>query len=360
MERSSVPTAVLEGDEHVVVFANAPLCALFGVTAAELTGQRLCDRAADREGLSEWLDGVARAQTFASTRTRFVPSLSFSLVASPLFDGERPDGLLIHVVDHAVVANPDDLTKVNEALLLSAFREQQLAADAVRTALEMSDNDRLRTEYVALISHDLMGPLASSRLAAEMVAQVGDDPRRQLFVDRLHSNLRRMEGMLSDMLDANAVRSGKPLPLRIERCDLVQIARGVAVDLGQENAQRITVLGDASVEGTWSGRHISRALWNLLSNALKHGEQEKPITVRVIRSADTAKISVHNQGPLISEREQQALFAPYSRTAAAAQSPGWGLGLTLVRACAEAHGGTVELVSTAESGTTFTVTLPVR
>ena len=70
---------------------------------------------------------------------------------------------------------------------------------------------------------------------------------------------------------------------------------------------------------------------------------------------------MHNSGPPIPLTEQGRLFAPFSQTEAALKSGarGWGLGLTLVRGCAEAHGGTVHLRSDADSGTTFTIELPL-
>jgi len=102
---------------------------------------------------------------------------------------------------------------------------------------------------------------------------------------------------------------------------------------------------------------MSQAVHNLVENAIKYGRADTPITVRVLETHDRVHVSVHNRGDPISREDQATLFQPYRRAPSAARSgkDGWGLGLTLVEAIAEAHGGAVEVESTAEDGTTFTL-----
>lgn len=85
------------------------------------------------------------------------------------------------------------------------------------------------------------------------------------------------------------------------------------------------------------------------------------MTVSVRRGGEQAFVSVHNSGNPIAAGDQGRIFEPFARTSAAEAGSqlGWGLGLTLVRGCVEAHGGTIEVVSNAEAGTTFSILLPL-
>jgi len=101
-------------------------------------------------------------------------------------------------------------------------------------------------------------------------------------------------------------------------------------------------------------------LENLLTNAVKHGEVGRPITVAVQELMNEIKISVHNEGKPIPVEEQSAVFEPFfrSKTVRFGKQKGWGLGLTLVQGIVEAHGGKIELVSNADYGTTFSIIFP--
>ena len=86
-----------------------------------------------------------------------------------------------------------------------------------------------------------------------------------------------------------------------------------------------------------------------------------PVTITVERTDGGVEASVHNHGSLLSREDQAHLFEPFARTRSAqtGSARGWGLGLTLVHGCAEAHGGRVRVDSDAETGTTFTLELPL-
>jgi signal transduction histidine kinase len=106
-------------------------------------------------------------------------------------------------------------------------------------------------------------------------------------------------------------------------------------------ADRFVLKAGSGVRGVWDAEELRRALWNLAINAVKYGDREKPITISVQRSGSGAQISVHNYGAVIAPDAQAHLFDPFARTREARTSGrgGWGLGLTLARGAAEAHGG---------------------
>jgi signal transduction histidine kinase len=165
--------------------------------------------------------------------------------------------------------------------------------------------------------------------------------------------------MIRDLLDVSRVRAGKRLPLRLDACDLGAVAEEVVEELSAARGARFELVVPETVRGVWSSEELRRALWNMGVNATKYGALDRPITVRVERTRDGARVAVHNFGKPIAPEDLGGLFDLYS-TLRASPRPGggWGLGLALVRACAEAHGGTVNVESSEEAGTTFSIELP--
>jgi signal transduction histidine kinase len=234
-----------------------------------------------------------------------------------------------------------------------------LFAELDETIVSLRAERTLRERFVSVLAHDLRGPLSAVRLGAELLSRdVGDS--HDLAI-RILRGLDRMDRMIRDLLDASRIRAGERLPLRLGECDLCQIAHEVADELREQHGDRFIVTCGEDVHGVWSADDLRRALWNLGLNAVKYGASDASIELAVRRTGDGARASVHNWGAPITPEDQQHLFDPFARTRAAVESgkTGWGLGLVLVRGCAEAHGGAASVTSTVEDGTTFTIEIPL-
>ena len=98
-----------------------------------------------------------------------------------------------------------------------------------------------------------------------------------------------------------------------------------------------------------------------MANAAKYSAPGTIVSIKLEKLDGLAKLAIHNEGNPIPVEEQKLLFQPFLRAKAAQDSgkKGWGLGLTLVKGIAEAHGGTVTVESSAEKGTTFTLSIPL-
>lgn len=242
------------------------------------------------------------------------------------------------------------------------FENARLFAELRDKIVALDVEKGLRERFVSTLAHDLRGPLAAARLASELLAMepASLDERRDLAVKIVH-NIDRVDRMIHDLLDASRIRAGEPLPLRLDTCDLVALAEQVAEEARAMHGDRFVVDVDEPVRGNWSQEELHRALWNLVTNAVKYGAPKELITIAVRRHDDVVRLSVHNVGAPIPRAEQAYIFDAYARAPAAQTGgrPGWGLGLTLVRGAAEAHGGHVSLSSDAESGTTFAIELPL-
>jgi signal transduction histidine kinase len=94
-------------------------------------------------------------------------------------------------------------------------------------------------------------------------------------------------------------------------------------------------------------------------NGMRFGTEGAPLIVSVKRRAEGAELTIHNHGPALSEGEKEELFRPFSLPhSGRGDPPGWGMGLTLVWGCAEAHGGRVDVASTPGNGTTVKLVIP--
>ncbi|WP_437653665.1 ATP-binding protein [Sorangium sp. So ce1182] len=259
-----------------------------------------------------------------------------------------PDGAVRHLV-------------LSGGAVRDARGEVALAMNLYRDVTQVRELEQVREQCMSFITHDLRGSMTAAMYAAEVIGmdRAGYDPR--VLAGRIVRSLSRMDEMIRTLLDVQRIRAGHGIPLLLGACDLVAIAREVIDDLRSFHDQRAVLRGEASVEGIWSQGELRRAIWNLASNALKYGATGAPVVVTVEKTPEHAVVAVHNEGPPIPLEDQAHLFAPFVRTRAAMAGGqrGWGLGLTFVRGCAEAHGGRVTLVSDAKRGTTFTLELPL-
>jgi PAS domain S-box-containing protein len=234
---------------------------------------------------------------------------------------------------------------------LSRLDSEQLRAEA-----------EYREQFVATLTHDLRSPLAAARAGAELIEGAADNPVKvRAWARRIADSLHRADRMIGDLLDASRLSAGERPALTFEKLDLAALARQMCDDMAPRYGNRFVTEVDGSPVGYWSPDGMRRVLDNLLSNAIKYGEKDRPITVRVKQIDDRMLLSVHNYGTIIPKEEQARLFQPFHRAPSAQVSgtPGWGIGLTLVKGIVEAHGGIVKAESYPIEGTLFTADLPM-
>lgn len=231
---------------------------------------------------------------------------------------------------------------------------------ALRRHIEELDVEReLRERYVAILAHDLRGPLSTVKLVMHKLQTSPNWAHAEDGV-RIVRNLDRVERMVRNMLDVSRVRAGEQLPLQLAPLDLGALAQEVVAEITALLGPRFELSLPGPVRGIWSREELRRAIWNLAENAVKYGSSETPVRIGVEQVAGGARAYVHNFGNPIAPSDYARLFDIFARLKSAARpNPGWGLGLTLVKACAEAHGGKVDVQSSAEAGTTFSIELPL-
>jgi signal transduction histidine kinase len=218
-----------------------------------------------------------------------------------------------------------------------------------------------RDQFFATLAHDLRNPLAAALTSATLILRRPQSDNVPRWAVRMVENIERVDRMLQDLLDAMRVQTGARLTLNLEACDVSELTHRTVDDLRLEYGDRFSLHVDERVMGHVDADALRRTLENLINNAVKYGETERRIGVRMKSIHGRLLISVHNDGEPIPAEKQETLFRAFQRltTPERPGQQGWGLGLAQARAVAEAHGGSIGIDSGVDRGTTFTVDIPL-
>ena len=254
----------------------------------------------------------------------------------------------------------DDLTRFNESI-------DQSLAEAVRSYTQRVD--RSRQMFLAILAHDLRNPLNSMVMGAQVLAMAaGLDPDSAQVASRISAGGAAMATMISDLLDFTGTGLGGAMPLSPAPMDLGPLCREVVDEVRAAHpAQAIRFEAGGDLTGDWDAARLRQVVSNLLGNAVHHGAGAAPVDVSVTAetSSGGVRLAVRNGGPPIPPDALPTIFDPLVRgqspDAEKRRRPGSiGLGLYIAREVVTAHGGTIDVSSSAEAGTVFTVRLPRR
>ncbi len=233
---------------------------------------------------------------------------------------------------------------------------------ALNTMLDRIEaSDRRLRRFIADASHELRTPLAAVRAYAELfergAATRPEDLRRSMSGITRESE--RMSLLVDDLLLLARLDEGRPLERK--PVDLAQLV-GEAVDAARVvEPERPIELSVEPVTVTGDEARLRQVLDNLFANARSHTPAGTPVAVSLERVDGRARLSVADHGPGLTEEQAARVFERFYRadTSRARASGGVGLGLSIVAAVTEAHGGTAAAEPTPGGGATFVITLPL-
>ena len=205
---------------------------------------------------------------------------------------------------------------------------------------------RDRTRVLAAMSHDLKTPITRLRLRSELL----DDPQLRA---KFTGDLEEMESMVGATLDfLRGMENGEA----VQPVDIMALIESVQADMA-EMGGRVTIEGAARAPFPGRPQVLKRCLANLLENAVKYGK-----SARVIVADDSARleIRIQDEGPGLPQHELEKVFDPFYRVegSRSRETGGTGLGLTIARSAAEAHGGSLVLRNGASGGLEAVLVLP--
>lgn len=257
-------------------------------------------------------------------------------------------------VDGADAETLYELTRFNEAI------DESWVEAIARYSDELS---RSRELLLGILGHDLRTPLGAVLMSARVMLDYGDlDERNAKAAGRVFNSAKHMEEMLSALLDVTRMRLGGSLPMECAPTDLSAICRRVVDEVRAVHPKRQIDLDlNGDLRGDWDSSRLVQMTSNLLTNAIQHGAADRPVSLSAGDAGEVVVLRVHNAGEPIPDAAMQRIFKPMVQTAPDQTKPkGLGLGLYIVRAIAEAHGGKIQVDSSKSQGTTFTVHLPRR
>ena len=247
------------------------------------------------------------------------------------------------------------------ALRQQTVRERELEREkASRRAAE--ESMRVRDEFLAVVSHELRGPLTSLQLALGNLLpapQAGDGRDKLLAVATRQS--RRMGVLVDQLVDLARVETGRMI-LQLTEVDLAALLRELVDGLELDRARSgsaIELRAPAPVIGRWDRSAIEQVAVHLLSNAIKFG-RGNPIEIEVERRGGRARLAIRDHGIGIPPDECGRVFDRYRRAVSARHFGGLGVGLFVTRELVQAHHGSIGVESVEGEGTTFTVELPLE
>ena len=236
--------------------------------------------------------------------------------------------------------------------------------EALRLLAKERELSELKSNFVALVSHEFRTPLEIILSSADNLDRYGDRlgvEKKQQLLQTIRRSVRRMAGMMEEVLVLGRLESDR-MSFHPVEFDLRAYCQRLCDETDSATGQRCPIRVTIPTElGTARGdesllRHI---LSNLLSNAVKYSEPGRPVELLCERKDNFGEFRVVDRGCGIPKADQPRLFQAFRRGSNVRQVPGTGLGLLIVRRCVELHGGTMEFVSQEGEGTTFIVRLPL-
>ena len=290
-------------------------------------------------------------------------SLQEFTVAEALTPAEtvRAEEIVMHVPDGRSVTALMNATPIHSA-------EGELVSFVVtmQDLTPLEELDRLRTEFLGMVSHELQIPLTSIKGSTSTLLNDPDslDPAEmRQFFRIIDDQAEHMRGLMSDLLDMARIETGtlsvSPQPADVTR--LVDEAKNRFLNAGGHNELKIELAPDLPLVMA-DGRRIVQVIGNLLSNAARYSPELSPIGLVAGRDGVHVAISVVDEGAGLAPEHVPQLFGKYSRLdnqEHRGSLAGSGLGLAICRGIVEAHGGRIHAESPGPGmGSRFTFTLP--
>lgn len=232
--------------------------------------------------------------------------------------------------------------------------------DLKQAEAELQRRAEFEQQLIGIVSHDLRNPMNVILLAAQVLLRSeGLTDRQTKTVVRLFNAAERATRLIRDLLDFTKARLGGGIPVERKPVDLHALIRDVLEEARAVHPDRtidLTSSGDG--QGEWDGDRLAQVTINLVNNALTYSPAETPVRVETAGNEHTVTLSVHNDGAPIPPEHLPRLFEPMHRAGEHGRAGGVGLGLFIVDNIVRAHGGHVDVRSSAGEGTTFRVVLP--
>lgn len=256
-----------------------------------------------------------------------------------------------------------------EALLQRTNEELELkvrdrTAELQQANEQLQNLSELKSRFVAMVCHEFRNPLNNILLAASSLerydAQLSPDHRRE-YLHGIKTDVERMTQMIDDILVIGRIEAHK-LMIQPTPIELVQFCQSVVtqMQLTTDWQPCIVISRHQTLVAELDEKLLRSILTNILANAIRYSRDRTPIKLQLLKRQGQAIVRVTDQGIGIPPEDLPYLFEPFHRGKNVSNIPGTGLGLNIVKRFVDLHNGQVEVDSTLNMGTTFTIKLPLH
>jgi sigma-B regulation protein RsbU (phosphoserine phosphatase) len=241
--------------------------------------------------------------------------------------------------------------------------ERELVKDRANLETRLHDEQEtsaLREQFIAVLSHDLRNPLSAIVGGAELLMKTPLNDRAQAMARLIQGSANRMGGLIEDVMDFARGRLGGGLALaRAPDAPMETLLRQVVGEL-QTSAPQRAIESEFAIEAPvdCDPRRVGQLVSNLLGNAITYGAPDKPIRLGAFTANGKFELFIANAGNPIPPAALAKIFEPFERGTLRSSLQGLGLGLYISSEIAKAHGGTLDVSSTAAE-TRFTFRMPL-
>ncbi len=330
-----------------IVKSNQTLSSWMGYASGELNGKRLHD--------------ILNVAGRIFYETHFAPLLRmqgfFNEVA---FDFLKKDGDPLPVLVNASERRDTEGKVLSVRLaVFNASDRRRYERDLLKLGNAQRAEGELREQFIAVLGHDLRNPLAAISSGTQLLQRSRLDGKSQEIVLLMQKSIVRMGGLIDNILDYARGRLGGGLTLSLSSDPLEPTLQQVVDEL-QSVHPEVIIQTDFSLTKPvlTDPARMGQLLSNLVANALTHGKKGELIKVSA-RTNDQFELAVSNAGDPIPPEMMMRLFQPFSRGEVRPSQQGLGLGLYIASEIAKAHGGKIDVSSTAEQ-TCFRVQMPLQ
>lgn len=360
---------LLTNDKGLILKVNQIFCRWLGYTPEQLVGLRKVQELLTVGGRifyqTHWMPLLVMQRSIAEVKLDFLTAEG-KVLPMVLNAGRREhEGHVFDEISAFIVAErirfeqellqakrqAEDALQRHVVLEREVNRQRELAVDRALFAEQM----------IGIVSHDLRNPLQVVSMAAQYLRSLDMSDRQHTMLSHITDATARSQRLINDLLDFTQARIGQGLavsraPVQLERT----IANAVeSLRLVYPRREIVFSASDQALFCQADADRLTQLLGNLVSNAMTYGDGISPVSVRAAAAQGTVEIAVHNLGDPIDEAQLGSIFSPMTRGSEIGREVrSVGLGLFIVSEIAKAHGGVVEVVSSAEAGTTFTVRFP--
>jgi PAS domain S-box-containing protein len=386
---------VTEIAEEVVRMNLEPVSVLCGQAAVMIHNAQRVNRSIGESALlSNILDSITNAIitldnegkiTRLNRNAMAILELTPDVVGRPYSDVLFPDvskavAALLKETEHLGFAMEKMVTaklaqglELNIAVSTSILRDESFAPlgtiiifrdmTASRELDRLRKIDTMKSEFVANVSHELKTPLTSIKAYTEALLDMASEETMKSFLKVIDEESDRLLFLINDLLNVSRIQSGKIkmhftlTPPRAIVDEILNISK-----INSEKHKLVLEVADGLPDIMLDKEKLKEVMINLISNAIKYSPQGGDVNLRMRMDESNLRIEVQDHGIGIAKEHQSKLFEAFYRVDSShtAAIPGTGLGLTIVKAITEHHGGRCWFESEVGKGTTFFLLIPAR